>query len=207
MNPKILLLSATLAATATLTSGLINPVINGLSLQLPLLAGASGSFAFPLAVLGVLKLAAAAAIAGVGVGSLALGEGGPSIPVPTLPQSQYGQYSHYRQRRSADLLIGDADAVFGLVSSMDMYSCGKALICGLKAKDESTLDQDEIILLALFADRKAGKSVNPGSPKAEYDLAAELGIAARDEVVCRKRYNTCPYTTSEMMTALRSSQL
>ena len=58
-----------------------------------------------------------------------------------------------------------------------------------------------------FSDRKSKHSVNPGSAKAEYELAAELGLATKDEVACRKRYSTCPYTSNEMMGALRNSQL
>jgi len=59
----------------------------------------------------------------------------------------------------------------------------------------------------IFSDKKSKHTVNPGSAKAEYELAAELGIATKDEVVCRKRYSTCPYTADEMMGALRNSQL
>lgn len=51
------------------------------------------------------------------------------------------------------------------------------------------------------------KSVNPGSAKAEYDLAAELGMVSRSQVVCRQRYSTCPYTAEEMMKALRLSNI
>ena len=57
------------------------------------------------------------------------------------------------------------------------------------------------------SDKKSKHTVNPGSAKAEYELAAELGIATKDEVVCRKRYSTCPYTADEMMGALRNSQI
>ena len=57
------------------------------------------------------------------------------------------------------------------------------------------------------SDRKAKKAVNPGSAKAEYDLAAELGLATKDQVICRQRYASCPYTAEEMMSALRQSHL
>ena len=30
--------------------------------------------------------------------------------------------------------------------------------------------------------------MNPASPKAEYDLAADLGLATKNELVCRARY-------------------
>lgn len=55
--------------------------------------------------------------------------------------------------------------------------------------------------------RNAKKSVNVASPKAEYDLAAQLGQASKNVVLCRERYTMCPYTGEQMMAALRSSQI
>jgi len=208
MNPKMLMFGVTFAVIAGVTNAFITPVVTGLSVSLPLLtATEAGQFFLPLAVLGVIKLAAAAAVATGHVGTSLI----PSVPVPVVGGEEEGfafsrHSSHYRQKRSADEAAGE-DAVFGLVSSMDMYSCGKALVCGLKAKNEATLANDEILILSLFADRKGRKTVNPASPKAEYDLAAELGLATHDEVACRKRYATCPYTTEEMMMSLRQSNL
>ncbi len=49
--------------------------------------------------------------------------------------------------------------------------------------------------------------MNPASAKAEYDLAAELGLASKSQIMCRHRYASCPYTADEMMDALRSSKL
>ena len=65
------------------------------------------------------------------------------------------------------------------------------------------------MFLKYSSDRKGGKNkyVNPGSAKAEYDLAAELGLASRNQVICRQRYASCPYTAEEMMNALRNSHL
>jgi len=89
---------------------------------------------------------------------------------------------------------------------MDTLECGKALICELEAKEEVL--EDEALILTLFSDRKSKKhTVNPGSAKAEYDLAAELGLASKNQVICRQRYASCPYTAQEMMEALRNSHL
>ena len=49
--------------------------------------------------------------------------------------------------------------------------------------------------------------LDPASPKAEYDLAAELGLASRNQIICRQRYASCPYSMDEMMKALRNSHL
>jgi len=177
------------------------PVIYGLGVHIPLVSATAGTLSFPLAVLGVLKLAAAVKLAG----GLSFFNKAVSEPEYAEPSS-YGRYAssyYHRSKRSAE----NSEAVFSLVSSMDMYSCGKALVCGLQARDQQTLAQDEQLIMALFADHKGKHSVNPGSARAEYELAAELGIATKDEVACRKRYSTCPYTADEMMYALRQSQI
>jgi hypothetical protein len=189
-------------------------VVSGLAVHIPLASATAGTLGFPLAVLGVLKLAAAAELAQY----YALSQGALEPEAEEYEAAPaYGLYSraspiqqyrrHYakvhRNKRSAE----SSEAVFALVSSMDMYSCGKALVCGLEAKDPQTLSQDEQLIMALFADRKSKHYVNPGSAKAEYDLAAELGLVTKDQVACRKRYSTCPYTADEMMSALRQSQL
>ena len=58
-----------------------------------------------------------------------------------------------------------------------------------------------------YSDRKFKKQVNPASAKAEYDLAAELGLASKSQAICRQRYASCPYSMDEMMKALRNSHL
>ena len=120
------------------------PVISGLAVHLPLISATAGTLSFPLAVLGVLKLAAAVKLAG-GL-SFFKGVSEPEYAEP----SSYGRYAssyYHRSKRSAE----NSEAVFSLVSSMDMYSCGKALVCGLEARDQQTLAQDEQLIMALFA--------------------------------------------------------
>ena len=58
-----------------------------------------------------------------------------------------------------------------------------------------------------FSDRNELKNVDVRSAKAEYNLAAELGLASRSQVVCRQRYSTCPFTADEMMKALRTANI
>ena len=63
-------------------------------------------------------------------------------------------------------------------------------------------------LASLFSsDRQQLKNVDVRSAKAEYDLAAELGLASKSQVVCRQRYSTCPFTADEMMKALRTANI
>ena len=136
-------------ANGTFTGGEA-AVVSGLGVYIPLLAGTAGTLSLPLAVLGVLKLAAAVKLAG---GLTALNLKGQE-PQYEEASSSYDsrryraqQYRGYRTKRSAE----HNEAVFSLVSSMDMYSCGKALVCGLEAKDPQSLSQDEQIIMALFA--------------------------------------------------------
>ena len=148
VNSKLTATLAGVVAGASGVAAIFEPVVTGTAVSLPLLTGTAGSFTLPLAVLGVLKLAAAASLAGVGIGSTFLGPVKDLVPEVPLPvsSSAYGSYYH-RQRRSID--VGSDEAVFGLVSSLDMYSCGKALVCSLAAKP--ALEEDEALIMSLFA--------------------------------------------------------
>ena len=157
MNSKqFLVLFASVAIMKIVDCTLDPVVVNGLAVNLPLISATAGTLSLPLAVLGVLKLAAALKLSGVTLATLKGGE----EETYEEPHSGYGRYrarsypkNGYRGqragrgKRSAD----DSEAVFSLVSSMDMYSCGKALVCALEAKDAQSLGQDEQIIMALFA--------------------------------------------------------
>jgi len=166
------------------------------ALTIPLLAASSGTFGTAIAVLGVLKLGAAALLLASTLG------GGEE------EETGYGYKKRRFQRHAPEVAVtSDKDALFALIRSMDTLECGKALVCELEAQNEGELSQDEALILTLFSDRKLKKGVNPGSAKAEYDLAAELGLASKNQIICRQRYASCPYTGEEMMNALRSSHL
>jgi len=175
--------------------GSLTTVVSGGAVTVPLLSSLTGlgpgGLATALAVLGVLKLGAAAILGGV------IAAGGA------------GEASGYEKRykRSAEEMEQKKDGLFSLIRAMDQLECGKNLICELEAKSSDDMEQDEALILTLFSDRKYKKQVNPASPKAEYDLAAELGLASRSQVICRQRYASCPYTAEEMMTALRNSHI
>jgi len=165
--------------------GTLTTVAYNGALTIPLLAATAGTgLGTAIAVLGVLKLGAAALL-------LASSEGAARL----------------RSQRSAENTEEKKDGLFALIRSMDTLECGKNLVCELEAKSEDDLESDEAMILSLFSDRKFKKQVNPASAKAEYDLAAELGLASRNQVICRQRYASCPYTSDEMMEALRNSHL
>lgn len=158
------------------------------ALTIPLLAASAGTgLGTAIAVLGILKLGAAALL----------------LLSSQVARSQRSQ----RSQRSAEDIEEKKDGLFALIRSMDTLECGKNLVCELETKGEEALEQDEALILSLFSDRKFKKQVNPASAKAEYDLAAELGLASRNQVICRHRYASCPYTSDEMMGALRNSHL
>jgi len=202
MNTKqflILFFSACVLSFATGLGSLAAVTYNS-ALYLPLIGGASGGLGTVLAALGALKLGAVALL-------LASNFKGEEV-AESADETGYGAQPprHYRQRRAASAALGpDPDSLFQLVNSMDLYSCGKQLVCELEAKPASERSSEEMLMISLFG--KGKKSVNPASAKAEYDLAAELGMASKSQVVCRKRYSTCPYTAEEMMEALSSSRL
>ena len=61
--------------------------------------------------------------------------------------------------------------------------------------------------LFLCSDTKFKKNVNPLSAEAEYDYAAKLGLTSRNQIICQQRYASCPYTSDELMNALRNSPI
>lgn len=211
MNPKqfiVLFFSAAVLVCVDATFG-FEPVISGLAVQLPILTAASGTLALPLAVLGVLKLAAAASLAGISLTSILKGGAAEEDDGYHLVDDSYAPVSSgygYRQKRHAVHRSPNPDIVFSLIKSMDLYSCGKSLVCELEAKNPAHLYEDEQLMLSLFTNRQ-GYKTSPNSPKAEYDYAAELGLATKDQVACRKRYASCPYTSDEMMAALRAANI
>lgn len=172
------------------------------ALAIPLLSGAVGTFATPIAVLGALKLAAAALIAG---GFIAINGFGDDEEV-YHESSGYGHHRRRRQAVPAGIKPPNPDAVFALISSMDTHGCGKRLICELEARDSAFLQADEKLILSIFGDKQK-KGLNIASPKAEYVLAAELGYTSKSEEICGARYATCPFNGRQMMTALRESEI
>ena len=104
------------------------------ALTIPLLSATAGTFGTAIAVLGVLKLGAAALLL-----------------ASTLDQEEEGYgYKRRRYTRSADGVSSSPDALFALIRSMDMYECGKSLVCELEAKQEGELLEDEALIMTLF---------------------------------------------------------
>ena len=151
MNTKQFLALFIAVAILNVADGTFEAVVSGLAVHVPLASATAGTLSFPLAVVGVLKLVAAANLYARYAG---LKEAEPVYGEPAyarfarMGRQAYQSYArNIRSKRSAE----NPEAAFLLVSSMDMYSCGKALVCGLQAKDAQTLDQDEQLILALFA--------------------------------------------------------
>ena len=135
-------------------------------LTLPLVAATSGTFGTVVAAIGAIKLGAAAILlklavargyqnsaldSGAGASGYAAPEAGYGAPEPSYgaPASGYGAPKYRRGKRDVTYDT-TPEGLFSLVSSMDMYSCGKSLICELEAKDPKTLDEDEKLILTLF---------------------------------------------------------
>lgn len=153
----------------TIGIGSLAPV----GLTIPLLTAGVGTFATPLAVLGVIKLGAALAIAlgfiavgaatggsqqddgyssgGGGYGSSG-GGGGYSSGGSSggYPRNGYGRHRRQVQEAIPEIHAPSQEALFSLISAMDTYGCGKQLICELEAKNQASLAADELIMLRLF---------------------------------------------------------
>merc|ERR1711936_605841 len=73
-------------------------------------------------------------------------------------------YGYKRRHQRSATMASSPDGLFALIRSMDMYECGKSLVCELEAKKEGELLEDETLIMSLFSDRKGkNKFVNPGS--------------------------------------------
>ena len=122
-------------------------------LTLPLVASTAGTFGTVVAAIGAIKLGAAAILLKLAVArgyqNSALDSGVGAASGYAAPAAGYGAPKYRRGKRDV-AYDTTPEGLFSLVSSMDMYSCGKSLICELEAKDPKTLDEDEKLILTLF---------------------------------------------------------
>merc|ERR1712062_741476 len=145
MNIHQMTLVLAVASLVSLSSGFITPVINGLTISLPLLGVSStAGLSTVLAALGALKLGAAILL-------LASSEQEDEVVADAYGApvvDEYGAPARYRQRRSA----GGADlkSVMGLLAALDRSNCAKQLICQLNAKEEARLSSEERLVISLF---------------------------------------------------------
>jgi hypothetical protein len=105
-----------------------------------------------------------------------------------------------RNKRSAPVdALGAVDKYFQEVSDIDVDDCGKLLVCQLEtiSTEERTLEEN--IIATLFGE---SSTIDPASPKAEFDLAAYLGQATRSKVACARRYSRCPLDRKTISQAL-----
>merc|ERR1711981_400080 len=105
-----------------------------------------------------------------------------------------------RRKRSAPVEdLARLDKYFEEISNMDVDDCGKLLVCQLEtvATEERTLEEN--IIATLFGE---SSTIDPASPKAEFDLAAYLGQATGSKMACARRYNRCPLDRKTISQAL-----
>ncbi|XP_040566055.1 uncharacterized protein [Lepeophtheirus salmonis] len=150
--------------------GIFDPIsITGLATGGAAVAlGTSTVFATPAGIaLGAAGLLGAAAVKGAIIGSL------------------------LRNRRDAEEHVNRLsalDSYFLAIADMDVDDCGKKYVCEIEILDPSQRTTEEAMIATLFGDA----SLDPVSPKAEYDLAAYLGQTTRSKHACARRYKRCP---------------
>jgi len=182
------------ASLFTLTSGFITPIIDGLSISLPLIgASSTAGLSTVLAALGALKLGAALVLL---TGSQKEEEA-ETYGAPV--EEEYGAPARFRQRRSA--AGGELESVMGLVEALDRSNCAKQLVCQLNTKEEARRSKEESTVISLFA--KNGRHASKTSVS-EFALAAKIGRSSRSEAECQNFYQSCPYTSSQMMRFFKS---
>jgi len=105
-----------------------------------------------------------------------------------------------RSKRSAPVEdLANIDRYFSTISAMDVDDCGKLLVCTLETVPVEERTPEENMIATLFGE---SSTIDPGSPKAEYDLAAYLGQATHSKVACARRYANCPIDRKTISQAL-----
>jgi len=143
---------------------------------------------------------ATALLTNAGVLAGALGLLGAAIVVGAIGGGALIPELPLRNRRSAPVdALAAVDKYFEQISDMDVDDCGKLLVCQLEtvATEERTLEEN--IIATLFGE---SSTIDPASPKAEFDLAAYLGQATGSKVACARRYNRCPLDRKTISQAL-----
>merc|ERR1712018_817268 len=144
------------ATLFSLTSGFITPIVDGLTISLPLIgASSTAGLSTVLAALGALKLGAAILLL---TSSQEGEEEAASYGAPV--EEEYGAPVRFRTRRSA----GGADlgSVMGLVEALDKSNCAKQLVCQLNTKEEDQRTPEERLAISLFSkeDRKYASKIS-----------------------------------------------
>lgn len=105
-----------------------------------------------------------------------------------------------RSTRSAPQdMLAEIDNYFQQVSAMDVDDCGKLLVCTLETVSAEERTPEEQLISTLFGE---DATIDPASPKAEYDLAAYLGQATGSKYACARRYAQCPMDRKTISQAL-----
>jgi len=105
-----------------------------------------------------------------------------------------------RAKRSAPVEeLQNIDRYFSTISAMDVDDCGKLLVCTLETVPAEERTPEENMIATLFGE---SSTIDPGSPKAEYDLAAYLGQATNSKMACARRYANCPIDRKTISQAL-----
>merc|ERR1712226_451832 len=196
MNIHQMTLVLAVAAFLSLTDGFLTPIVDGLTISLPLLgASSTAGLSTVLAALGALKLGAALLL----LTSSQEEEEAATYGAPV--EEEYAAPVRFRTRRST----GGADlgSVMGLVEALDRSNCAKQLICQLNTKEAAQRTPEERLIMSLFSkDRRLASKTT----LAEFDLAAKIGRSSRSEEECGNFYTSagCPYTSRQMMTFFKS---
>merc|ERR1712087_215009 len=116
-----------------------------------------------------------------------------------------GRRGHYRGRRDVDdqldhQILMRIDEYFSTIRDKDLDDCGKKFICDIKTRSVQELTDKEKVVSALFDPSE--EFIDPNSPKAEFDLAAYMGLVSKSKSVCTQRYSKCPVEAKLLANAL-----
>ncbi|CAL4141972.1 unnamed protein product, partial [Meganyctiphanes norvegica] len=106
---------------------------------------------------------------------------------PTLPQTPEGVELNDKY-------------LFSLIKEADSSKCAQRLVCELAGRNGNGLNREERIILQVIKG-KPDASATKSEAFAVYQVALQAGYAGRP---CATLYSTCPYSSTLMMTVIRT---
>merc|ERR1712038_300338 len=191
-SKNILLTEATMWATTVVMIVLLGS----------LLSVSEGSFLIGTAAVGGITIGSGAFWTGLALLKIGAIKG---LVKGNLLSGGRGRRGHYRGRRD----VGDQldhqilmriDEYFSTILEKDLDDCGKKFICDIKTRSVQELTDKEKVVSALFDPSE--EFIDPNSPKAEFDLAAYMGLVSKSKSVCTQRYSKCPVEAKTIANAL-----
>jgi len=122
-----------------------------------------------------------------------------------IARSFSGRRGGRRGRRDAGV-EDPMEELFQMVAEADQLDCGARVVCELEAREQSSLQADERLILSLFGSQpRLPIFAKHNTAAGKYQTAAFYGAAKKSVGLCAKVFAKCPYNSELLMQAVRSA--